>query len=151
MDVTDTVPFIALSLSSRFSVAWPALVFTISEVARKQSFGAAFFFFLFFPPPFRVIRPGLGAMYGTWSPGGPVWTLVFSVTFCIYSVTLLHCFRNLLLHLLYFSFVPGRSRVVQPHFFSFCTARSVPGTKTEMIIVTINVKLNSEEDTFAEI
>ena len=32
MDVTDTVPFIALSLSSRFSVAWPALVFTISEV-----------------------------------------------------------------------------------------------------------------------
>ena len=90
-------------------------------------------------------------MYGTWSPGVPVWTLVFSVTFCIYSVTLLHCFRNLLLHLLYFSFVPGRSRAVHPHFFSFYTARVVPGTKTEMIIVTINVKFNSEEDTFAEI
>jgi hypothetical protein len=28
-------------------------------------------------------------------------------------------------------FVPGRSRPVQTHFFSFCTTRDRPGTKTE--------------------
>ena len=32
-----------------------------------------------------------------------------------------------------------------------CTARDRPGTKTEIIIVTINVKVNSEDDTFSEI
>jgi hypothetical protein len=36
-------------------------------------------------------------------------------------------------------FVPGRSRVVQTHLFNFCTALGRPGTKTEIIIVTINV------------
>ncbi len=46
-------------------------------------------------------------------------------------------------------FVPGRSRVVQTH--SFWTTRDRPGTKTEIIIVTINVKVNPEEDTFATI
>ena len=51
----------------------------------------------------------------------------------------------------YFSFVPGRSREVQTHFSSFCTARDRPGTKTEIIIVAINVKVNPEEDTFAAI
>jgi hypothetical protein len=39
-------------------------------------------------------------------------------------------------------FVPGRSRVVQTHVFSFCTARDRPGTNTETIIRTINVKGN---------
>ena len=48
-------------------------------------------------------------------------------------------------------FVPGRSRVVQTHSLSFCTTRHRPGTKTETIIVTLNVKVNSEEDTFVSI
>ena len=48
-------------------------------------------------------------------------------------------------------FVPGRSRVVQTHFFSFCTTRDRPGTKTEIIMVTLNVKVNSKEDTLAAI
>jgi hypothetical protein len=48
-------------------------------------------------------------------------------------------------------FVPGRSCAVQTNVFSFCTARDRPGTKTEITIVTINVKVNSEEDTIAAI
>ncbi len=48
-------------------------------------------------------------------------------------------------------FVPGRSRTVQKLKKWVCTTRDRPGTKTEIIIVTINVKVNSEEDTFAEI
>jgi hypothetical protein len=32
-----------------------------------------------------------------------------------------------------------------------CTARDVPGTKTGIIIVTINVKVKSEDDTFSAI
>jgi hypothetical protein len=42
-------------------------------------------------------------------------------------------------------------RNLQTHFFSFCTSRDRPGTKTEIIIVTIHVKVNSEEDTFTSI
>ena len=43
-------------------------------------------------------------------------------------------------------FVPKRSRVVQTHFFSFYTTRDRPGTKTEIISFTINVKVNSEDN-----
>ena len=48
-------------------------------------------------------------------------------------------------------FVPGRWRVVQKLREWVCTTRDRPGTKTEIIIVTINVKVNPEEDTFTEI
>ena len=48
-------------------------------------------------------------------------------------------------------FVPGRSRVVQKLKKWVCTARDRPGTKTETIIVTLNVKVNPEEDTFTAI
>ncbi len=50
-----------------------------------------------------------------------------------------------------FSFGPGRSRAVQKLKKWVCTARDRPATKTEIKIVTINVKANSEEVTFAEI
>ncbi len=48
-------------------------------------------------------------------------------------------------------FVPGRSREVQNLQKWVCTTRDRPGTKTEIIIVTINVKVNPEEETFATI
>jgi hypothetical protein len=44
-------------------------------------------------------------------------------------------------------FVPGRSRVVQKLKKWVCTTRDRPGTKTERIIIKINVKVN--DDTFA--
>ncbi len=45
-------------------------------------------------------------------------------------------------------FVRGHPRAVQIYYFSFCTARSRPGTKTEIIIVA-NGNVNSEDDTFS--
>ena len=76
--------------------------------------------------------------------------VVFGIYFYIYVTTIISVF------------VPGQSRVIQKlnYYFSFCprsvwytklkkwvcTARDLPGTKTEIIIVTINVKVNSEDD-----
>jgi hypothetical protein len=48
-------------------------------------------------------------------------------------------------------FVPGRSRVVQKLKKWVCTTRDRAGTKTEIKIVTIIVKVNSEDDTFSAI
>ena len=48
-------------------------------------------------------------------------------------------------------FVPGRSRSVRKLKKWVCTARARPGTKTDIKIVTIDVKVNSEEDTFDRI
>jgi hypothetical protein len=48
-------------------------------------------------------------------------------------------------------FVPGRSRAVQKQKKWVCTSRDRPGTKSEIVIVTINVKVNPEEDTLATI
>ena len=48
-------------------------------------------------------------------------------------------------------FVPGRSRVVQKLKKWVFTGRDRPGTKTEIIIRTINVTVHSEEDTFVKI
>ncbi len=48
-------------------------------------------------------------------------------------------------------FVPHVTVLVQTHFFSFCTTRDRPGTKTGIIIVTISVKVNSKDDTFSTI
>ena len=48
--------------------------------------------------------------------------------------------------------VPGRSSTVQPHFFSFCTGTQfLYRTKTEIIIVSTNIKVNSEDGTFSVI
>ncbi len=44
-------------------------------------------------------------------------------------------------------FVPGRSRVTQKLKKWVCTGRDRPGTKTEIIIVTRNLKVNPEDDT----
>jgi hypothetical protein len=48
-------------------------------------------------------------------------------------------------------FVPGRSRTVQKLKKWVCTTRDRPGTKTETIIVTLNVRVNPEGDTLAVI
>ncbi len=48
-------------------------------------------------------------------------------------------------------FVPGRSRTVQNLKKWVCTTSDRPGTKTEIIIVTLNVKVNPEEDTLVSI
>jgi hypothetical protein len=55
--------------------------------------------------------------------------IVFTADFCKRVVL-----GDLLLHLLcelLFNFCTRRSRTVQTHFFSFCTAQCRPGTKTE--------------------
>ena len=48
-------------------------------------------------------------------------------------------------------FVLGRSRAVQKLKKWVCTTRDRPGTKTEIIMVTLNVKVNPEEDTLTAI
>jgi hypothetical protein len=48
-------------------------------------------------------------------------------------------------------FVPARSRAVQKLKKWVRTGRDRVGTKTEIIIVTINIKVNPEEDKFASI
>jgi hypothetical protein len=63
----------------------------------------------------------------------------FAFTFIVYNLIIISVF------------VPGRSRSVHKLKKWVCTARARPGTKTDIKIVTIDVKVNSEEDTFDRI